>query len=346
MKRYYLLLAVLYLGLLPTFVFAIPPPDFLLQVGSQFFQIFTIIFVIAGAVGSVIFRWVTLFFSRVKNLGPVVIGFLAVIVVFSSVISYFFVKTYVVREQEEFDTEVEGQIGTKIDEYDTTPPEEPSLNLSLIPIVISNEEFEGIDTSSVYILDAREDEEYALGHYPGSRHIRLADLLNGEHDQLPKNREVIVICWSGMRGQQVAEFLRTKGIASRYVEDGASGWVEYGGLWDGEISFSKYYSEDRYKKTFTTSEVRNLVSEGVLLIDARDENRFAEAGLAGSTNISAMFTPSDELEEKLGSVPEGSTVITVCDDYLSCFDAKIVGVKLERYGHTFLGRYSLPHEYE
>jgi hypothetical protein len=44
-------------------------------------------------------------------------------------------------------------------------------------------------------------------------------------------------------------------------------------------------------------------------------------------------------------VAPGSRVITVCDGYVNCFDAKITGVELEQRGHTFLGRYNKPWEY-
>jgi len=53
-----------------------------------------------------------------------------------------------------------------------------------------------------------------------------------------------------------------------------------------------------------------------------------------------------EIEKTFGQVPANSQVITVCDAYVNCFDAKITGVELERRGHQFLGRYNKPWEYE
>jgi rhodanese-related sulfurtransferase len=214
-----------------------------------------------------------------------------------------------------------------------------------LPIAISNDDFEALSSQGPFVLDAREDEEYELGYYPGSTHIRFADLLAGSWVSLPTDEVVYVLCWSGIRGKELAEFLREKGIVARYLEDGASGWVEDGGEWEGEILFSSKYNDERYTGTFSTSEVHDYVEEGVVLVDARRQDVFADSHITGSLNITIFFTPSDELELLFAQVPPRSSVITICDDYVSCFDAKIAGVKLEKLGHIFLGRYTSPSDY-
>jgi len=232
---------------------------------------------------------------------------------------------------------------TTIEETNSTGnflSDHPNLSTS-----ITNEEFQSKDKNKVYILDAREDEEYEIGFFTGGTHIRFADLLAGSWVGLPTDKEVIVLCWSGIRGQEVAEFLRGKGIAARYLEEGADGWVNFGGAWNGEILFSKVYSEERYTKTFTTKEVQKLINDGVLLVDARDPDIYVKNQIAGSINIAPMFAPTAELQKLILEVPANSTVVTVCDSYLSCFYAKIIGIKLEKYEHEFLGRYTAPYEY-
>ena len=59
-----------------------------------------------------------------------------------------------------------------------------------------------------------------------------------------------------------------------------------------------------------------------------------------------MYTPTNDLEKAFAQVPAGSTVITVCDNYVNCFDAKITAVELEERGNAFIGRYNKPWEYE
>jgi len=233
------------------------------------------------------------------------------------------------------EVETEGTV-EQTDESDNYLSDNPDTLL-----FISNDEFAALDTGTVLLLDAREDEEYEIGNYPGSTHIRFADLLAGHWIDLPTDQEIIVICWSGIRGQEVAEFLRSKNLAARYLEDGANGWVTYGGYWEGEISFLKVYSAERHTITFETDEVRDYVSNGVLLIDSRDNDQ----PIRGGVNISTIFTPTAEFDELFAQIPPGSTVITVCDGFMNCFDAKLTGIKLEKRGHTFLGRYAKPYEY-
>ena len=214
-----------------------------------------------------------------------------------------------------------------------------------LPISISNADFETARKSNVFVLDAREDEEYDLGHYTGSTHTRFADLIAGSWVSLPTDKVVYVFCWSGIRGKALTEFLRSKGVTARYLINGASGWVNSGGAWEGEILFSTKYSDARYTGTLSTKEVHNLVSDGAVLIDSRQTEVFATKSLPGSQNIPIFFTPSDELAKLFAEVPPDAKIITICDDYVSCFDAKIAGVKLEKLGHEFLGRYAVPQDY-
>lgn len=216
-------------------------------------------------------------------------------------------------------------------------------------ILITNQDFKNITDSqrSDYIaLDAREDIEYENGYFPGSLHIRFADLKAGRWIELPKDKPIYVICWSGIRGKEVAEFLRTKKIVSSYLENGANGWVEFGGKWIGEIKFGEKYTDQKYQIVFSTEDVKKKVTEGVILVDTREPYKFNQSHIEGSVNIPIMYTPTINLEKTFSQVPANSKVITVCDGYVNCFDAKITGVELERRGHQFLGRYNKPWEYE
>ncbi len=216
------------------------------------------------------------------------------------------------------------------------------------PLSISNQNFEEITTSNrsdYVVLDARENIEYENGYFEESLHIRYADLQAGRWIELPNDKFIYVICWSGIRGKEVAEFLRTKNIVASYLETGANGWVEYGGAWIGNIKFAQKYSEERYRLVFSTEEIKDKLNEGVILVDSREPWKYEESHIEGSINIPMMYTPTIDLEKVFGQVPKNSKVITVCDGYVNCFDAKITGVELELRGYTFLGRYNKPWEF-
>ena len=214
---------------------------------------------------------------------------------------------------------------------------------------ISNSALNEIINSSgddYIILDAREDLEYKNGFLPGSIHIRYADLQAGKWLEIPEDKFVYVLCWSGIRGKEVTEFLREKNLLASFLENGANGWVEWGGKWTGSIKFAQKYSEAKYKKLFSTDEVKTKVSEGVILVDSREPWKFKDWSISGSFNIPIMYTPSKDLAKTFAQIPPNSTVITICDGYVNCFDAKITAVELEERGHTFIGRYNKPWEYE
>lgn len=214
------------------------------------------------------------------------------------------------------------------------------------PLAASNEEFAAArGRDDAFALDAREDEENAYGRLPGSVHHRFADLVAGDWILLPTDRAVYVICWSGIRGKEVAEFLRGKGIAARYLEKGASGWVAGGGAWDGKISFLDVYTDERYRIVLTKQKVEEAVAAGAVLVDSRPTAAFAAGHVPGSYSLPVIYTPTAKMPEALGAIPKGAPVVTVCDDFVSCFDAKIGGVKLEKDGHVFLGRFASPWEF-
>ena len=194
------------------------------------------------------------------------------------------------------------------------------------------------------VVDARENVEYENGNFPGSLHIRYADLQAGRWIELPRDKYVYVFCWSGIRGLEVAKFLRSKKILALSLDGGAKGWVEEGGLWNGDIMFKKRYSDARYQKLFTTQETKDRMQDGVFLVDSREPYKYKQWHIPGSVNIPLMYTPTIQVETAMAQVPSGAKVITVCDAYVNCFDANITAVELERRGHEFLGRYSQPWE--
>jgi len=63
--------------------------------------------------------------------------------------------------------------------------------------------------TGVYLLDVREDDEWAAGHAPDAVHIPVGTL--SEHaDEIPQDREVYVICRSGARSAYAAQALAEK----------------------------------------------------------------------------------------------------------------------------------------
>jgi rhodanese-related sulfurtransferase len=78
-----------------------------------------------------------------------------------------------------------------------------------------------------FLLDVREDEEWVAGHAPEALHIPLGQL-GGQADQVPRDREVYVVCRAGSRSAYAARALGAGGWNVINVADGMLGWESAG----------------------------------------------------------------------------------------------------------------------
>jgi rhodanese-related sulfurtransferase len=78
-----------------------------------------------------------------------------------------------------------------------------------------------------FLLDVREDDEWAAGHAPSAVHVRLGEL-GARTAELPRDREVYVICRSGARSAYAAQELTGAGWTAVNVADGMTGWAVAG----------------------------------------------------------------------------------------------------------------------
>jgi rhodanese-related sulfurtransferase len=81
--------------------------------------------------------------------------------------------------------------------------------------------------SGVFLLDVREDDEWAAGHAPEAVHIPVGTL-NERAAEIPQDREVYVICRSGARSAYAANALAGAGWKAVNVADGMTGWAVAG----------------------------------------------------------------------------------------------------------------------
>ena len=77
------------------------------------------------------------------------------------------------------------------------------------------------------LIDVRESSEYRSGHAPGAKHISV-QVIERRLGEIPKEREIIVVCQSGMRSQRAAEILSRNGFRVLNVSGGMIGWQRAG----------------------------------------------------------------------------------------------------------------------
>ena len=77
------------------------------------------------------------------------------------------------------------------------------------------------------LIDVRESSEYRSAHAPGAKHISV-QVIERRLGEIPKERQIIVVCQSGMRSQRAADILSRNGYKVLNVSGGMIGWQRAG----------------------------------------------------------------------------------------------------------------------
>jgi rhodanese-related sulfurtransferase len=85
-----------------------------------------------------------------------------------------------------------------------------------------------IGDDDLLLIDVREADEHRNGFVPGSVNIPMS-VLPVRVDELPKDREVHIICQSGGRSMQVTMWMERQGYRPVNVHGGTLTWVQAGG---------------------------------------------------------------------------------------------------------------------
>lgn len=92
-------------------------------------------------------------------------------------------------------------------------------------------EVPGVDAAAVpddaYLLDVREPDEWQAGHVPEAVHVPLRELPT-RADEIPRDREIYVVCRVGGRSAQAVSALNNAGWRATNVHDGMRGWAAAG----------------------------------------------------------------------------------------------------------------------
>jgi rhodanese-related sulfurtransferase len=80
---------------------------------------------------------------------------------------------------------------------------------------------------TLQLLDVREAPEWATAHVAGALHIPMGQVPS-RLAELDRTKPVAVICRSGNRSAQVADFLVDHGFDARNVDGGLQSWARAG----------------------------------------------------------------------------------------------------------------------
>jgi hypothetical protein len=161
---------------------------------------------------------------------------------------------------------------------------------------------------------------------------------------LPKDKLIVVACISWTRWRLVYEFLRNKGLIVRYLEDWVMWWVWSGWDYKWEHIFWNVYNDVRYNLLFTNKQLdKKLENSNIRLIDSREPYRINNNNkIESAIELSVMYTPSTLTEKAFSRFKEWDEFIIICDDWVNCFDAKLVWIKLEEKWAILHGFFNNP----
>ncbi len=199
------------------------------------------------------------------------------------------------------------------------------------------------------IIDVRENEEFETGSIEGAAHLRYPDVL-ARSSLFPDNTKTLLLCYSGNRSSELCGELSEQGKECNFMMGGYEKWLTESRPLSSEVDLTK--NDLRQLPDFKnkdllldTPDVHELVTnENARFLDVRYPNEFVKGHLPGAQNITMRALPSAALAERISAL-EDVPYIAACYDKRSCFYSQLIGLRLERAGLDFRGRYTVPHEY-
>jgi rhodanese-related sulfurtransferase len=82
--------------------------------------------------------------------------------------------------------------------------------------------------AGAFVLDVREDHEWAAGHIPGATHVPLGRLGVEYRSALPTDRRIVAVCRSGARSASATQALRQAGYDVVNLAGGSLAWAGAG----------------------------------------------------------------------------------------------------------------------
>jgi rhodanese-related sulfurtransferase len=184
-----------------------------------------------------------------------------------------------------------------------------------------------LENTDVYLVDVREESEYAEGHIPGAVNIPIRTLADNL-DKIPADQPVMVYCASGHRAGMALAALQQLGYTNtKSFPPGWRGWsgaeeevsteaTEAGAFdlpeIDGDMlaavaEFLNNIPEGYYSLGSDVEKLDAAIEAGATVIDVRQPDEFEAGAITGAINI-----PIRELGQNLDQIPTDAPVIVYC----------------------------------
>lgn len=120
-------------------------------------------------------------------------------------------------------------LAEKANKIMTNMPTEGEYALNTISAANLNTKLTGADKDKVFVLDVRATADFDKGHIEGATNIPwLATAVPDNLKMLPKDKKVVVVCYTGNTAAQTATILRMLDYDAAVLKFGMMGWVGNG----------------------------------------------------------------------------------------------------------------------
>lgn len=92
---------------------------------------------------------------------------------------------------------------------------------------VACDEVRALADSGAVVLDVREPDEWRAGHVAGALWIPMGEV-GARHEEVPRDRQVVVICRSGGRSSRVVAELVQAGYDAVNAGGGMKAWQAHG----------------------------------------------------------------------------------------------------------------------
>ena len=209
----------------------------------------------------------------------------------------------------------------------------PSLNTiaSLTPTALY--QLRKTQAQALYLIDTREAYERSQFNIGYARAIRYADLIySAIPNDLPKDKLIVLLCHSGLRGYLAAQFLKEAGYTNvAFLQGGLDAWV---------VSKLPYTGDENYSyapstiKLFKQKDVKNLTAAFIQL----DLDNKPLAGLKQVQRLPLELASSTDIQQTLLAT-QPLPLVMVCQTYAGCFHVANFAEIAKQAGRTVLGAY-------
>ena len=113
-------------------------------------------------------------------------------------------------------------------------------------------------TANQKIIDVRTPAEFKMGTIHGSINIPLDELRN-RLDEIPKDKELLVLCQVGLRGYLACRILGQQGYSARNLTGGYMTYCESEGITSEKVSLSKEMTDDTGEEESRTGNIKYTI---------------------------------------------------------------------------------------